>query len=384
MEFASTVRRDATLLRLSRGESLTGPERLVVLVIVCGIAILDVLSLVFAPGADPVATLFSIATTCAFLLYLWTPLWATCALGATFVLSFLTGNEAQVLLAGAVAAALIMRLGWTSLILSYVAAFLLGSGLIAYGGFSIPVNVGMYLIVACVAGAIGSALRMASARGRRLERQLEQQAAEQARHEREAVLAERRWIAGELHDSIAHHLTVVALHVQMLDDATVSASAQEAIRSAARKAMADLRFVIELADDGPRASGVHTGDLATSIDEAKAEFEAAGHRVALRGDPRDQRIPRAAEIILARVVRESATNVLKYAGAGEVSMLLDVDDDQIRLTILSPLPLSPRRELSSSGTGLGRMAERVLGASGDLTAGEADGLWHVTARIPLG
>jgi signal transduction histidine kinase len=383
MEFAPTMRRDATLLRLTRGESLTTPERIVVLVIVGGVVILDVLSLIFTPEADPVATLMSIATTSAFILYLWTPLWATCALGVMFALSFLTGNEIQVLLAVAVAAGLIMRLGWTSLILAYVGAFLVGAGIIAYGDLSIPVNVGIYLIVATVAGAIGFALRLSFARGRRLERQLEQQVAEQAEQEREAVLAERRWIAGELHDSIAHHLTVVALHVQMLDDATVSASSQEAIRIAARKAMADLRFVIELADDGPRASGVQTGDLAAAIEEAGSEFEAAGHEVVRRGDPQDERIPRAAEIILARIVRGSATNVLKYAGTGEVSMLLDVDDEAVVLTILSPLPKTPRRELSSSGTGLGRMAERVLGASGDFSAGESDGVWRVLARIPL-
>lgn len=382
MEFAPTMRQDPTLLRLSRGESLTTPERIVVLVIVGGVAVLDVLSLIFTPGADPIATLFSIATTVAFLLYLWSPLWATCALGITFMISFLTGNEIQVLLAVAVAACLIMRLGWTPLILSYVGAFLLGAGIIAYGDLSIPVNVGIYLIVATVAGAIGFALRLAFARGRRLEHQLEQQVAEQAEQEREAVLAERRWIAGELHDSIAHHLTVVALHVQMLDDATVGPSSQEAIRVAARKAMADLRFVIELADDGPRSAGMQTGDLASAIEEAGTEFVAAGHEILIEGDPGDERIPRAAEIILARVVRESATNVLKYAGPGEVSMRLDVDDESVALTILSPLPQTPRRELSSSGTGLGRMAERVLGVSGEFSAGESDGLWRVQARIP--
>src|SRR5690606_32117912 len=102
-----------------------------------------------------------------------------------------------------------------------------------------------------------------------------------------------------------HHLTVVALHVQMLDDAQKSRSSQEAIRVAARTAMTDLRFVIELADDGPRASAVHAGDLAAAIDEARAEFEAAGHEVHCEGDPSDERIPRAAEIILARITRES-------------------------------------------------------------------------------
>ncbi|MFJ6429304.1 histidine kinase [Microbacterium maritypicum] len=321
----------------------------------------------------------SIASTAVLALYLWSPLIATCAMGLVFGLSFLTGTETQVLITAAVAAALVMRLGWTALVLSYIGGFLVSATIIAYGDSTVPVNVGIYLIFATLAGAVGFALRLAFARGSRLERELE----ERAEQERQAVLAERRWIAGELHDSIAHHLTVVALHVQMLEDPETSTDSQEAIRVAARKAMTDLRFVIELADDGPQSSSVQTGDLAAAIDEAQSEFESAGHSVARDGDPRDERIPRAVEIVLARIVRESATNILKYAGPGEVQIDLAVDDDVAHLTLRSPLPTTPRRELSSSRTGLGRMAERVMGASGEFSAGEVEGFWVVSARLPV-
>jgi signal transduction histidine kinase len=245
----------------------------------------------------------------------------------------------------------------------YAGVYLVATGTVAYGDLGTPVNVGIYLIIATVAGAIGFALRVASARGHRLEEKL----ALQAEQEKEAVLAERRWIAGELHDSIAHHLTVVALHVQMLDDPAISRDSQEAIRSAAKKAMADLRFVIELADDGPRASVVQTG----------------GHPVITEGDPADERLPRIAEIVLARIVRESATNILKHAGQGEVHIDLDVDDESAALSIRSPLPATPRRDLPSSGTGLNRMAERVIGASGAFSAQADDGDWRVSAKLPI-
>ena len=351
-----------------------------VLAIIAAVIALDVFGMFFTADVSIAASLVSIASPAVLALYLWSPLVATCGLGVIFGLSFLTGTEVQVLTASALAAVLVMRLGRASLIFSYIAAFLVAVALVAYGGDpDLPVNVGIFLILATVAGAIGFTLRIASARGRRLEQQL----AEQAEQERQAVLAERRWIAGELHDSIAHHLTVVALHVQMLDDAETSRDSQEAIHVAARKAMADLRFVIELADDGPRSSGMQTGDLAEAMSEARGEFESAGHPVRVGGDPRDERISRAAEIILARIVRESATNVLKYAGPGEVGMDLRVDDESASLTIISPLPATPRRELSSSRTGLGRMAERVLGANGQFRAGEDDGRWVVSARLPI-
>lgn len=379
MAFDQSVREAPDMFRLARGEKLSRIERIVVLAIIGGIVALDVLNLLLTPDANPITSLVSIASTAVFALYLWSPLVATCALGLVFAVSFLSDTETQVLTTTAFAAALVMRLGWTALVLSYTGAFLVACAIIASGEANVPVNVGFYLVFATVAGAVGFALRLAFARGRRLESQL----AETAEQERQAVLAERRWIAGELHDSIAHHLTVVALHVQLLEDPSTSLDSREAIRVAARKAMADLRFVIELADDGPRTEGVQTGDLAAAIEEATQEFESAGHPVRMEGDPRDERIPRAAEIVLARIVRESATNALKYAGPGEVTIGLTFDEDSATLIIRSPLPTTPRRELSSSRTGLGRMAERVLGASGDFHAGEADGHWEVSARLPV-
>lgn len=379
MAFDHSIRGSADTLRLVRGEKLTAIERIVVLVIISITIAVDLIGLIVTPGVNPAVLVVSISSTAVFALYLWKPLIATCALGVVFALSFLAGTEYQVLTAAAVAAGLVMRLGWTSLILSYTGAFLVAAAVVAMRDADAGVNVAIYLVFAAVAGAVGFALRIAFARGSRLERQLEA-AAEQ---EREAVLAERRWIAGELHDSIAHHLTVVSLHVQMLEDPGTSDDSREAIRVAARKAMTDLRFVIELADDGPRSAGMPTGDLVAAIDEARTEFAAAGHTVVCEGDPGDERIPRAVEIVLARIVRESATNILKYAGEGTVEIRLAVDDDTAHLTLRSPLPTTPRRELSSSRTGLGRMAERVMGASGEFSAGEVDGHWLVSAALPV-
>lgn len=339
----------------------------------------DIISLVFVREGDPVGSIFSIASTCAFLFYLRWPPVATALLGAVFALAFVAGHAPSALFAGAIAAGLVLRLGSTRHFLSYSGGFLVATAVVAYTE-SIAINVGIYLIVVAIAGAIGYASRAASERRRRLEEEL----AESAEQEREAVLAERRWIAGELHDSIAHHLTLVALHVQMLDDPTVQAQSQEAIRVAARKAMADLRFVIDLADDGPRSSAPSLGSLADAWEEATAEIRSAGHDVSAEGDPSDTRIPRIADIVFARIVRESATNILKYAGRGAVRLQLSVEDDFASLTMLSPLPAAARQKLSSSGTGLSRMAERVIGAKGEFEAAATnDEHWRVHARLPM-
>lgn len=383
MPFGRTTRDDPGILRLRRGERLNTFERIVVLAFILAVSAIDVVGLLFTPGVDPLATSLSIASTAVFAFYLWWPPVATAVLGAIFALSFAVGTDSSVLFASALAAGMVLRLGSITLVLAYGGGFLVAVGLVAYGDTDVRVNVGIYLLVAAIAGAIGFALRVASARGRKLESDLADAAEHAAEQERQAVLAERRWIAGELHDSIAHHLTVVSLHVQMLDDPTVSSESQEAIRVAARKAMADLRFVIELADDGPRSTGMPTGDLDSAVQEARAEIESAGHPVVSEGDPRDERIPRVAEIAFARIVRESATNILKHAGPGTVTMSIRIDDDAVELAILSPIPTTPRRDLPSSGTGLNRMAERVLGASGEFSAGPEGDEWQVYARLPL-
>lgn len=379
MALSRTIRDDPGALRLTRGGTLSALERIAMLVVIGGLIAVDVFGIIFSSGANLFTSLLSIATTAVFALYLWSPWVATISLGIVFGLSFTTHTQSTVILAFAVAAGVVMRLGRTALVLSYTGLFLLSTAIVAYGDEGVTDNVGIYLIIATVAGAVGFALRIASDRGSRLEQELVQQ----AEQERQAVLAERRWIAGELHDSIAHHLTVVALHVQMLDDAEKTRGSQEAIRMAAKKAMTDLRFVIELADDGPRSSEVPTGDLTEAIEEARMEFESAGHQVLVEGDPRDERLHRAAEIILARIVRESATNILKHAGPGDVAIRLEFDDVSAVLTISSPLPATPRRDLPSSRTGLGRMAERVVGARGEFNAGEVDGRWVVSARLPI-
>jgi len=379
MSFGLAAREDSGTLRLTRGEKLSSIERIALLVGIGIFVAVDVVGIFMVPSDNVASSILSISATAVFTLYLWSPVAATAVLGVVFALSFFVGTDSSVLLAGTVAAGMVMRLGSTALVLAYAGGFLVATAVVAYGDSAVAVNVGIYLLIAAIAGAVGFTLRLASDRGHNLEKRL----AQSAEQERQAVLAERRWIAGELHDSIAHHLTVVALHVQMLDDPDVVSESQEAIRVAARKAMADLRFVIELADDGPRTRGMQVGGLSEAVEEARSEVEAAGHPIRIDGDAADERIPRVAEIAFARIVRESATNILKHAGPGEVCIRVQTDDEFVALTIRSPLPATPRRDLPSSGTGLNRMAERVLGASGEFSAGAEGGQWQVLARLPL-
>lgn len=350
-------------------------------VLIVGGCVLDVVSLVSDPSVNPLRAVLSIGTSLTFLLFIWSPLLATSALALAVVLNFIAASGDTALLAGSIAAALVLRLASSPLIFSYIGGLLVSAALVAYGiGVGgAQANIALYLLTATVAGGIGLALRVAFARGHQLEFEL----AQRAEQERQAILAERRWLAGELHDSIAHHLTIVAMHVQLLDDERARDASQGAIQTAARKALSDLRFVIGLAEDAPRGTEVSYGDLSEAVEEACQELRDAGHPVVCEGDPDDESIPRGAELILARAIREASTNILKYAGPGEVRLALEPSLDQITLTIRSPQPDTPRRDLPSTGTGLNRMAERVLGVKGEFTAGPEGEHWVVRVRLPL-
>ncbi|MFC5337886.1 sensor histidine kinase [Leucobacter denitrificans] len=379
--------RASTRFQLGQAEPLTRPERIAVLVLIGGIVSIDLVGFFTSSDLDWFRTLLSIATTLSFALFIWSPLIAVSTLAGVIAVSLFVGSAAPALVAGAIAAGLVLRLASTTIIFAYVGGLLILNALYAflYGeDATMPTSIALVLISATLSGGVGLALRISYARGTRLEREL----VEQAEREREAVLAERKWIAGELHDSIAHHLTVIAMHVQLVDDENSRPTSQSAIQTSARKALSDLRFVIQMAEDAPRGTGVPSGDLAAAIEEATEEFEATGRTVACVGDPNDENIPRGAEIIFARVVRESATNVLKYAGMGEVRIEISLEPETVSLKIHSPLPDVPRRDLPSTGTGLNRMAERVLGVSGEFTAGpdESDPesrSWLVSVRLPM-
>lgn len=204
----------------------------------------------------------------------------------------------------------------------------------------------------------------------------------QSEDAREAARAERRHIAGELHDSIAHHLTVIAMHAQMLDDEHVRIRSQEAIRLAARQALSDLRFFIDLAEESATGTALPSHDLAEAMDEACRELEDTGHIVRCTHDADTAGLPRNVEIVLARIIREASTNILRHGASGPVDVGLASEASHVTLTIRSPLATSPRHDLPSSGTGLHRMAERVLGVKGCFDAGPEGDQWVITARLP--
>jgi signal transduction histidine kinase len=226
-------------------------------------------------------------------------------------------------------------------------------------------------------------------RAARAERERDQQA-------RLAATAERARIARELHDIVAHSLTVV---VTLAEAATVASStdppaAREAMGQVAttgRAALTEMRRLLGVLRTEPDDRSEHhddPGDLAPApgldrLDDLVASARTAGLpvRLTVSGRPRD--LPSTVEVTAYRVVQESLTNVLKHAldptrvhvmvRWGGDDLAVQIDDDGRRSAPAAP----------TGGHGLIGMRERLALFGGELSAGpEPAGGWRVRALLP--
>ncbi|MFD7640573.1 sensor histidine kinase [Kitasatospora sp. NPDC059795] len=212
---------------------------------------------------------------------------------------------------------------------------------------------------------------------------------------RQALTDERLRIARELHDVVAHHLTVIAVRAEVAR-AVASTDPQEAERTlalvgtAGRTALTEMRRmlgVLRSAGDGAElGSAPGLADLAALAD-------GAGPRVELSVDP-DPPLPPGVELAVYRIVQEALTNVVRHAGSADCRVKLSrtgpgaveievVNDAPSRLPSLLPSRLPFRR--SGGGHGLVGMRERAAMCGGTLSAGPLPtGGYRVHAWLPCG
>ena len=373
------------LLRTWASTPLLKAERLTLLTIVAvGVTVSLVLVLVESPD-DLASSLFQLALTASFAAFAWSPLLASVLLLAAMCASFAVGDEMAALVALAVAVGAVVRTGTRPLLVLFVGGFLLSAAAAAtYAAHGITVsNFAATLTVAAVSGAVGYLLTVAAAKEQRLQTRLQAQ----GRAEIEATLAERQRIADELHDVIAHDLTVIAMYSRVLDqpiDQELREQSQQTIRDAAQKALGDLRRVVEQAQGPAILAETSRESLPDALENARAALRAVGDTLHVEGRPADPRIPRVVDAALARIVRESVTNVLKHGGRGDVDIAIDVSSDGVRMTVRSPMATATRRdEIPSGGYGITRMTARARQLGGELEARQVDDAWVVDVSFLL-
>lgn len=339
-----------------------------------------------APGELPFAALFLLAVACGALY--WRRTEPLGVLGLTLVATLLAAAIGYRDLAG----------GYAVLVALYSAGRYVDDERWSYVGLagSFSVCVGFpYLIGAITAVAVGFGLVVLSAVwyvGRRLrtrEEDAEERRREQAADADRAVQAERTRIARELHDVVAHRVSLMtvqagAAKTVALDDPQAALQAMEAVEHAGRQALDELRHLLGVlrptGDEGSLVPQPGLADVPRLVDQ----FRAAGLDVSLQMADLPRGLPTRVDLSGYRIVQESLTNVLKHAGpkartAVRVSAANGAVDIEVsdRGHAAAGLP--------GSGYGIVGMRERALLLGGSLTASpQIDGGFRVAAHLPVG
>jgi signal transduction histidine kinase len=247
-------------------------------------------------------------------------------------------------------------------------------------------NIAFIWIPFCAALAAGRALRArelhhaaTSDRARRLE--IERDASVRA-----AVAEERERIARELHDIVAHCVSVMVVQAgaaeDLLDrDPGRAREAMLAIQETGREAVAELRRMLGLlrGEAGAPARAPQPGTA--ELDELVSQVDAAGLPVGLRvvGTPRP--LPPGIELAGYRIVQEALTNALKHAGPATATVSLTYGERSLEIEVVDD---GRGGTVNGSGHGLIGMRERVTIYGGPLAAGpRRDGGFRVRARLPV-
>jgi signal transduction histidine kinase len=203
--------------------------------------------------------------------------------------------------------------------------------------------------------------------------------AERERFALESVRYERALMARELHDIVAHSLSVVILQAAAAQrSSTSSAAALEAIVAAARDAEAEIRL-LNRGLDVARSPGLDR------IDELVRRATANGVPVRYRSTTRFDELGAPRAEVAYRVVQEGLTNAIKHAPGATIDIALRERNHHLEIEVTNGTPEAEPSGLEheGAGRGLSGMRQRVRGCGGTLTAGPTHaGRWRVVARLP--
>ena len=197
---------------------------------------------------------------------------------------------------------------------------------------------------------------------------------------------ERDLIAREMHDTIAHELSVISLHASALevgtDDEAAKTSAR-AVRRLANRGLGELRSLIgSLRDstvDGYAGAQKSTEALVRIVDEARAAGVRVQDHIDIRGG---DGLASTASSAIYRIVQESMTNAVRHAPSSPVTVTVTGSPhDGITVVVASWLE-SEAVNTVGAGSGVIGMQERARALGGELRAGVEYDMWVVRARLP--
>jgi signal transduction histidine kinase len=246
-----------------------------------------------------------------------------------------------------------------------------------------------FLVVAVLLGVAvrGRQLRIVS-----LERDADIRAREYEARVAAATAAERAAISRELHDIVAHAVSVIVVQAQagersLDDDPETARILLSTIESTGRTALEDLRRLLRLLSD--ESSTVEPAPGLSLVRSLVDGFREAGVTVALELPQRLPRLSGAADLASYRLVQEALTNAIRHAPGADITVRVVLEDNTVDVLVEDdggPPASSARSPVPKTGTGRGLigMRERVALAGGSLVeTGPTGRGFRVHARLPV-
>jgi signal transduction histidine kinase len=250
--------------------------------------------------------------------------------------------------------------------------------------FAVPLNLALVVAVTATGMYIGSRRELLWTlrdRARRAE-------AEQELRVRQARTSERGRIAREMHDVLAHRISLVSMHAGALayrddlsaDDARSSALV---IRDSAHQALVELRQVLGVLRDDVDPTEERPQPTFADLDALVDEARAAGTRVIVEMDvPGVEALPEQVGRTAYRIVQEALTNARKHAAGATVRLrVTGTPGDALEVAVENGVRPGSH-EVPGAGLGLVGLAERTELAGGSLDHGLEDGCFRLRGRLP--
>lgn len=244
------------------------------------------------------------------------------------------------------------------------------------------------LVLFALAVLIGAVVRGRREDHARLNEQIAATARERALR---TVLEERTRIARELHDVVAHHLSLISIQadaapyrVQAPPPELVTELAS--IRANALEGLAELRHMLGLLrSNGPGDSTTGTSPQPSlaQLDGLLGNVRAAGLPATTRIEGTARHLPPGVELSAYRIIQEALSNILRHAPGAETSIELTYTRDALGLRVVNGPAALPAAPSPGAGHGVIGMRERIAMLGGDLAIGPTlDGGYEVSAALP--
>ena len=250
---------------------------------------------------------------------------------------------------------------------------------------SLAINAGFFV----AAWLLGDAWRRRRIDAAELARRADQLAVEREARARRAVLDERVRIARELHDVVAHHVSVMGVQAagarRILDaDPARAADALASVEDSSRQAVTELHRLVGFLRSEDDEKSIEPQPTIEELDELIDRVRETGLPVEVRRIGRERELPLAVGLSAYRIIQEALTNVIKHAGNAPTTVILSYLEQALEVQVVNTRGSSGIKASGESG-GRGQlgMRERATMVGGDLSVGPIKGGgYRVAARLP--